>query len=84
MRHRKPGLAGAGGPDAEHHLVALAARMVKSCAKVRACTCRLRRLMVSNAFLAALGSNSRQSPRDHGADRALDITRPNRPGTARV
>ena len=74
MRHGKPGLAGAGGTDPEHHLVALqradvgilggGARAHRTLAQVDGLE-RVLRCLGIEFEQRALG--------DHGADRAFDV-----------
>jgi hypothetical protein len=74
MRHRKPGLAGAGGTDAEHHLVPLQRANIGI---LRGGACPHRTLAQIDGLECGLGRLGvifeQRALRDHGADRALDV-----------
>ena len=74
MRHRKPGLAGAGGADAEHHFVALQRAdvgILRGGARPHRTLAQIDGL---ERGLGGLGIELEQRAlRDHGADRAFDF-----------
>jgi hypothetical protein len=74
MRHRKPGLAGAGGADAEHHLAALQRTdvgILRGGARPHRTLAQIDGL---ERGLGGLGIELEQRAlREHGADRAFDF-----------
>jgi hypothetical protein len=74
MRDRKPGLAGAGGTDAEHHLVALQRTDIGI---LRGGACPHRALAQVDGLELGFGGLriefEQRALRQHGADRAFDL-----------
>src|SRR6476469_567687 len=74
MRDREPGLAGAGGADAEHQRVALQRADVGILRRRARPHWALEQIDAVEAGFGLLGIELEQRAlRDHGADRALDL-----------